>query len=437
MKITVKIQSKFNQKVFIVCLFCTFLFANPQANDQWIPLSSGVYDDLYGVCFLDENTGFATGWGVSYGGVILKTVNGGANWTSTIPVSGSYIFGITFINDSTGFVAGSDAGSTFYAMILKTTDGGNSWLKSLYSDSYGFYIIDFPTSTIGYACGYLGAIYKTVNGGNSWYRLPAVNYDTFRLMHFIDANTGYAVCGVNFNHPDKIYKTINGGSNWTLVKSFGNSMVVGGICFFDADSGVIVGHNGNEAILKTYDGGVNWEVKHSGTPSDVLQTLHFNGSNGWAAGNSGRIIKSTDYGETWGLDAATVPAPTHLGIYDIGEAAYVVGSSGKIFKKDLTTGIQVKEENLIPNQTTLYQNYPNPFNPETTIKYTLKKNHMGIVNIAVYDINGRHIRTLVNEVQRPGSYNVTFNAEDLASGIYYYGIITKDFKITKKMILIR
>ena len=132
-----------------------------------------------------------------------------------------------------------------------------------------------------------------------------------------------------------------------------------------------------------------------------------------------------------------VPSTTLLDIYGVEGVVYAVGTSGRIFKNVTITGVDPFNEELLPTKIELYQNYPNPFNPETTIKYTLKENYNGIVNISVYDINGKHIQILVNEVQPTGSYNVTFNAGDLASGIYYYRIITKDFKITRKMILIK
>jgi len=79
MKTAVKTESKFNQKVFIVCLFFIFLFTNHQAKAQWTPLASGVNDDLYGIYFLDSTKGYAVGWGSSAGAVVLKTTNGGEN----------------------------------------------------------------------------------------------------------------------------------------------------------------------------------------------------------------------------------------------------------------------------------------------------------------------------------------------------------------------
>lgn len=90
---------------------------------------------------------------------------------------------------------------------------------------------------------------------------------------------------------------------------------------------------------------------------------------------------------------------------------------------------------LLPDEFVLYQNYPNPFNPETVIYYSIpEEDH---ITISVYDILGREIKKIVNEVKFPGNYSVTFNANDLSSGVYFYELKTKSKLLRKKMVLIR
>lgn len=84
----------------------------------------------------------------------------------------------------------------------------------------------------------------------------------------------------------------------------------------------------------------------------------------------------------------------------------------------------------------LMQNYPNPFNPSTLIQYYLAKNSRVTLNI--YDITGRLVATLVNGMQNQGQHTVTFNAEHLPSGVYYYRISTSTgFRQSRKMILLK
>ena len=83
----------------------------------------------------------------------------------------------------------------------------------------------------------------------------------------------------------------------------------------------------------------------------------------------------------------------------------------------------------------LEQNYPNPFNPTTTIEYTIPKADRVILKI--YDILGREVTTLVNGEQLKGKYSIAFNANKLASGVYFYRLRAGNFVETKKLILMK
>jgi hypothetical protein len=83
----------------------------------------------------------------------------------------------------------------------------------------------------------------------------------------------------------------------------------------------------------------------------------------------------------------------------------------------------------------LNQNYPNPFNPDTKISFNLMK--MKYMTLAVYDAAGKLVKTLLNQEMQAGDHTVTFDASNLATGIYYYTISAGDFKDTKKMVLIK
>jgi len=100
---------------------------------------------------------------------------------------------------------------------------------------------------------------------------------------------------------------------------------------------------------------------------------------------------------------------------------------------DLTPVITGNE--TAPGNYALSQNYPNPFNPVTVIKYSIPK--MELVKLVVYDVLGKEIATLVNEVKGAGEYRVDFNASSFTNGVYFYKLTTGNFSQTKKMILIK
>jgi hypothetical protein len=83
----------------------------------------------------------------------------------------------------------------------------------------------------------------------------------------------------------------------------------------------------------------------------------------------------------------------------------------------------------------LAQNYPNPFNPTTRIEFSIPAQSR--VELKVYNILGQVVATLVDEVRPAGAYRVTFNASNVASGVYFYKLIAGDFVSVKKMALLK
>ncbi|MDZ4710927.1 MAG: T9SS type A sorting domain-containing protein [bacterium] len=102
---------------------------------------------------------------------------------------------------------------------------------------------------------------------------------------------------------------------------------------------------------------------------------------------------------------------------------------------DLSNDINVEA----PTSYSISQNYPNPFNPTTKIDYELPFD--GRVNIILYDISGKEVSSLVNEVKTAGYFSVQLNASNLSSGTYFYKIYAQgeneNFTMTKKLTVIK
>lgn len=93
------------------------------------------------------------------------------------------------------------------------------------------------------------------------------------------------------------------------------------------------------------------------------------------------------------------------------------------------------EDNGIPVSYNLEQNYPNPFNPSTMIKFSIPE--ASVVKIIVTDILGREVATLVNDELGAGNYSVSFDAAKISSGVYFYTLLTDNFKQSRKMLLMK
>jgi len=106
----------------------------------------------------------------------------------------------------------------------------------------------------------------------------------------------------------------------------------------------------------------------------------------------------------------------------------------RLVRDDSPNSIENDETDL-PENFKLEQNYPNPFNPTTTISYSLlEENH---TTFKIYNLLGKEVVTLIDERKQPGNYEITFDATEFTSGVYFYSLTSGSFSETKKMILLR
>ena len=117
----------------------------------------------------------------------------------------------------------------------------------------------------------------------------------------------------------------------------------------------------------------------------------------------------------------------------------IAGFFDNLLVEALPVGIEQEPTNLTKTSY-LAQNYPNPFNPITNIDYEITKNEH--VELSIYDVMGKKVKTLVSETQAPSNYNITWDATDLngmkvPSGIYFYNLKTRSFTQTNKMVLMK
>jgi Secretion system C-terminal sorting domain len=144
---------------------------------------------------------------------------------------------------------------------------------------------------------------------------------------------------------------------------------------------------------------------------------------------------STDIGEGGGFGVSDSAGNT----YDLG-----YGYNCTLIRKLIVTGVASQSGNL-PAVCSLSQNYPNPFNPTTKIQFTIVSAKSGSASggnrqltiVNVYDVLGREVATLVNEVKEPGTYTVQFSGSGLACGVYFYRLQAGSFVQTKKLLLLR
>jgi hypothetical protein len=216
--------------------------------------------------------------------------------------------------------------------------------------------------------------------------------------------------------------------------------------FKNIENGIIVGydHKPKGIILQTTDGGLQWIKKEIGQ-IPFLEKVYFTDYNTGYIIGGGIILHTTDGGETW-IEGKKITHQTLRGIHFANKnVGIIIGDNGVILKTT-TGGITSVKENRIQEITPnyhLYQNYPNPFNPSTVISFQLPV--FSHVKLIIYDILGREVTKLIDEDRLAGYHSITWNAKNVASGLYYYKLMVNganpltagNYVQVRKMILLK
>ncbi len=398
-----------------IVLFLSGLFLTWTVTSQsFIPQNSGLSSALASIDFVDDNVGMA----VSYNGEIVKTVNGGTNWTLQNSGTITSLRDVVMIDTQTAIAVG------YNGLILRTSNGGTTWNTVPSGTGQNLVSVGFYYSTL-YATGAAGDVLKSTNSGLSWTSLAVSSALDMKTVYFTSANTGYV--GGEYGN---IYKTVYGGSSWTqqttgLEGLSGNYQLVG-MYFTDDNKGFAVGGNaqtGEGVILKTLNAGASWSVQY--LTNNYMGSIDFlNGSVGFISGgsiaaNSSTILKTIDGGNTWNVQStsssrqvgAAFPSPN---------AGYTCGLNGTILK---ISNISLGTDELTTNFN--FDVFPNPGNGHFNLVLEEEMVNENTL-VEVLDLNG--------EVVLKQDYQTNVDISDLANGIYLLRVSNEKFNLTKKVI---
>jgi len=290
---------------------------------------SNISGDFLDTDFANELTGYIVG----YGGVIVKTSDGGKTFTALNSGTNQDLYAVHCISSQIAVVVGN--GGT----ILKTIDGGLNWTP-ISATSNSLRNVYFYNSSIGYITGGNGTVLKTTDGGLTWNTINVGTTNALYGIFFTDVNTGY-LSGLN----GLILKTTNGGNSWTSQESGVpiGPIILNSIYFTDANHGIIAAGIGNPSftpnpiILRTTDGGENWNFVNCPTSNDDYFKVKFVDSNigyiigGYVEMNTGVILKTTDGGASWTSIPISSSRLTGLKIINSGDA-FTVGYNTTIIQ---------------------------------------------------------------------------------------------------------
>ena len=422
-------------KTGIVILFVLFLSKSLFAEDYWIRVPTPITSWLYRCAFTDT----LNGWAVGDSGKIVHTSDGGDTWNIQPSGIDFFIEEVFFLNKRLGWAIANDF--FFYGTtILKTTNGGVNWSSSRYPDTtFVLYTINFLDSLNGYLAGYHGVLLKTSDAGNSWDRkhIDSNIVSLFPIEKIAIRNYQYGLaCGGVIDISGVIWYSTNYGTTWKAFSAAPEPLY--DIIWLDSSRALGTGGDYEYGlnIVRSYDGGQEWIYENPGI-FGIGQRLAFRTDyEVWRPlGFSQRFAVSTDTAHT----LVELPAPDSSAVYDAlfidSTHGWAVGTNGAIYKFNKLIIGKHNQQNILPAENKLGQNYPNPFNPSTTISFTLTKHTR--VKITLYDLLGRAVRVLLEDIKNPGEHKLNFNASGLSSGVYYYKIEAGSFTESKKMVLIK
>lgn len=423
-----------------ICLFIALvqLSFRLDAQNHWRALPPPTDRTLYRLSFLDS----LRGWVAGFDGVILRTTNGGLTWQAQSSGITNNLHDIFMLNDRLGwaltFEHFVDTATWYGTRILKTTNGGDTWTNEEYHKSGEFFnAVFFKDSLHGWLAGEFGHLVRTSNAGVTWFpvEVDSSPYTQWSLVNvkFFTPQYGFAMGG-RIDIIGVVWRTTDGGNRWKasqvspepahdmqMLDSLHLVAIVG-----DVDYGA--------SMIRTRNGGETWEytfLNIFGLP----QAISFRTRNeAWAPlGFEGRLMYTLDTANTW----TTLDTPFRRPVYDLvftdSLTGYAVGDSGLVLKFKLPT-VNVEGQALLPpDRFVLHQNYPNPFNPSTTISFDVPEE--SLVTIAVFDVLGREVRTLLHQRKEPGRHYVNFDGTGLASGVYVYSLKAGRFTAVRKMVL--
>ncbi len=328
-------------KKIIISSIAILLFVGGSVNAQWVELDSG-YDSpwlLFDNSFPagQNDRGFFAGMHTTYNGdgVIIKTEDGGANFSTILGGTDGSLFGIEtifFTSLDYGYAAGWDDD------IKYTDDGGDTWSDmSVGIGIYYYTDIEFWDADNGVISAKLNAggsqVWVTNDGGDSWTAATGVSIGIIDLA-YADANTLFAV-----GSEEDIIESTDGGSTWSLNYdgSDPDNDPFLGVHFYNSSFGVVGGMDGK--VLVTTNGGTSWTVNQiAGSYPSFYAVYCFNTDSVYVGGTDKIIYKSTDGGTSWSSTNGGGGSTLYQFAFTANKTGYVSGSSGTILTQEAPLG---------------------------------------------------------------------------------------------------
>jgi len=426
------------KKILLACLI--LLSSKIFSQNVWSPAGQmfGTADNVRSIAATINGDLYASSWARG----IYKSTNLGVTW-SLSGLAGKRVSVIVDAPNGNIYALSMTVDSSY---IHRSTNEGNTWtnifVKSFPLNYAGGGAIVFPydgsilaafSVTVGPTIGDVsGFVYKSTDNGSSWFRTVQIGGGFVGGMVITSDNKiliGTSLSGV--------FYSINNGNSFAHLSTFPPVFIR--TIIKAEDNAVYV--SDAFGLSRSTDNGASWiNVGSQQSTSYLRAAISAPDGTLYISMDDRKVFYSTNRGDKWIQMNEGLPSAAYV---------YCFGySSGKLFAGTTNAGVYVYDSPTSVgdpvanvNDYRLEQNYPNPFNPNTIINFEVPsnvKNQISKIKFAVYDISGKEVSVLVNEIKGPGKYEVRFDGSNFSSGIYFYKLEADGETIdVKQMMLVK
>lgn len=387
---------------------------------------------------IDNQTVLATSYGKYY-----KSSDGGDNWQERsdhpfrfFALSGSQLIATA----SDGMYRSADKGETWSSASAGVPSGHVNYVSGLTVKGDTIYAgfnrqrARMHLSPVWEA----GGVYRSVNNGQSWTNvsngLPTQGSVRAPVRGIYSCDDHLVV-----NTVEGLYRSVNDGATWSpfaaglpsTVFSFGFTGLNNRV-YCLTSNGVYYSQKGQAAWLE-----INQGLPAIGDLPSLysFRLLVSQGNLYMISMAEGGTIYRLD-NDTWQPVSSNLPAGVEFYSYSaVNNILYAGSIDNGIWKGQLESPTGITENETVVSRFALDQNYPNPFNPVTKIQFSLPES--GFTRLKIFNMLGQEVASVVSGNLQAGLHTYSFEAQNLASGVYYYRLESGSFTAIKKMILIK
>ena len=363
----------------------------------------------------------ATAYAGSDSGVYRST-NDGVTWerrSSGLPVSP--FFTKTFVLTGSSLFAGTNGAAGLY---VTTNDGGTWTVANSGLTGTQVHALALQGSVL-FAATNGNGIFRSTNNGAGWVESNSGITNLFAHSLLVIGNR--ILAGTDGG----AFVSTDTGGSWSLLPGSPTD-----IRSLASNGSILVAGTNTGGVFRSTNDGVTWAAANAGLTSLYVRVIIARGGNFFTGAKAGGVALSTDNGSNWlpindGLDSLSI-----LALETSTTTLFAGADLGGVWTRPLSQVVAVAHETpLLPAGIRLEQNYPNPFNPSTVIRYSIPTTSQ--VLMKVYDVLGRDVATLVDDMRSPGEYSVSWNAASVASGTYLCRLTNENRIEVREMMIVK